>query len=667
MLNNINDLLAIDSEIEEVKSERSKLADQLKKAEQKTLKDSEKNALYRDITEKLQLCIDSEDVKKLRIEFGDLKIFDECEQKFNEIKLIEDKETELDDIKGQLDKLALKDVKDLSFYEIAIMYENLKSIEESHILIDNPTLTITLDAFDRKIVSTYAEHLLTDYNQQLFNTKWDTEYFSMSDSDAIDKINKTSSLLFKLTKLCFNQDSAKLWNFVAMANNFKVRFTYHFHNDASTINLYFKFLNDYLKNNLYKCISIFEDTSVGLTKQLIHEQFINHVLDPIREKINAMLLKNDIKTFIALISQIISTDKNLMSTFFYRGKGLISLVSDSSWEKWLEYEVLMSKKQYNTITKSAEELNNSAQNFCKLLRKVYDYLEPFYELDYPNLEGLKLKTCSKIFLQLFNDYLDFVMTCDALGENHSKENELQQTLIKLQSVAMVRDKIYELSQQFVFVELTNVVNEREDKRYITIFQDVLDDYERNIRDDLQNAIIHRVQKMMKDSLQGYFKVNTWVLTELPEDEKLTPTPEVISCISLLKRVISNLDSIGVSYSVTLKIKDEILNRIVNYFVESILKLNKFNQQGLKQFEIDYTTVRHALNLPDNFENAQDQLVFELLKLLSIKYNDSMQKYVDKTYIKTGDFSDIINEMSLNQLEESEIQDALYRILLNNIV
>lgn len=667
MLNNINDLLAIDSEIEEVKSERSKLAEQLKFAEQKSLKDSEKNALYKDIAEKVQMCIDVEDVKKLRVEYGDLKVFDECEQKFNEIKLIEDKENELDDLKTQLDQLVLKDVKDFSFYEIAIMFENLKTIQESNTLLDNPTLVITLDTFDKKIVSRYAEHISSDFNQQLFNTKWDTEYFSMSDSETIDKINATSSLLFKLTKLYFNEDNSKLWNFISISNNFKVRFTYHFHNDSSTINLYFKFLNDYLKSNLYKCISIFEDASIGLTKSLIHEQFINHVLDPIREKINIMLLKNDTKTFIALISQIISTDKNLVNSFFYRGKGLISLVSEDSWTKWLTYEVLISKKQFEAITKSPKELNNSASNFCKLLRKIYDYMEPFYELDYPNLERLKLKTCSQIFLQLISDYLDFVMTCDALEEKHTKEDELQQTLIKLQNVNTVYDKIYELSQQLIFVELTNIVNEIESKRYISIFQDVLDDYEKNIRDDLQNAIIHRVQKMVKDSLQGYFKVSTWVIMDLPEDENNRPTPEVISCISLLKRVIGNIDSVGVSYSIILSIKQEILNRIVNYFIESILKLNKFNKQGLVQFEIDYNNIRDTLNLPDNFENCQDLLLFELLRLLSIKYNEELQKYIDKSYIKTGKFSDIINEMSLEQVNDSEIQDALYRILLNNIV
>ncbi|KAG0665124.1 hypothetical protein C6P45_000481 [Maudiozyma exigua] len=667
MLSNIDDLLNIDSEIGIIDTERSALAVELNKAQQKILSDSEKTALYKNIAERIQECKQVSDIQQLRNEFGYLKVFDELEQSFNEKNLIDNKTKELEKLKHDVDKLSQENVQDLSFYDIAILHENLKDIADSNILIDNPLLTLTLDTFDKRIVSRYAEYVSIDYNQFLFNSKWDTQNFSLSDSETVEKLNKTSSLLYKSTKLYFNPQNVVMWNFLSLSNNFKIRFTYHFHNDSSTINLYFKFLNDYLKNNLYKCIAVFEDESIGLTKQIIHEEFITHILDPIRKKINSTLLQNDIKTFIALVSQIITTDKNIASQYFYRGKGLISLVSDESWNKWLQYEILASKKQYEAITSSQKELPHSAQNFCKLLKKVYDYLEPFYGLEYTELNKLKLKTCSQIFLQLSSEYLDYVMTTDSLDEKHTKMDELFQTMTKLEILHVVQTKIYEISQQFIFVELTKLVNESESKRYVSIFQDVLNSYRLNMEDDLQNSIIHRMQKLIKDSLQNYFKINTWINTETSSEESIAPTAEVVNCITLLKRVISNFDSIEIPYEINLNVKNQTVNRLTNYFIESILKLNKFNEQGLCQFETDFNTVIDALNLPDNFSNYQYNSFNEILTILRLKYNDNSQKFTDKNYIKNGEFSDLKQTLSIEYLEDSEIQDALYRILLNNII
>ncbi|SMN19224.1 similar to Saccharomyces cerevisiae YGL145W TIP20 Peripheral membrane protein required for fusion of COPI vesicles with the ER [Maudiozyma saulgeensis] len=667
MLSNVKDLLEIDTEIGVIDEERSNLAIQLSTAQQKILSDSEKISLYRDIADRIENCEDISEVQKLRAEFGNLKVFDELEVKFTERSLIENRISELERVKCELDELISKNVQDLSFYEIAILHGNLKEIADSNVLIESPLLTLTMDSFDKRIISRYAEYISIEYNQQLFNSKWDTEHFVLSDTDTVERLNKTSSLLFKLTQLYFNPESQVMWNFISISNNFKIRFTYHFHNDSSTINLYFKFLNDYLKNNLYKCISIFEDESIGLTKQLIHEEFINHILDPIREKINITLLQNDVKTFITLISQIISTDKNLASQYFYRGKGLISLVSEESWNKWLQFEITTSKKQFETITNSPKELIPSVQNFCKLLKKVYDYLEPFYGLNYDNLDKLKLKTCSQIFLHLSAEYLEYVMTTDSLDENHNKIDELFQTMTKLQILNVVYSKIYELSQQFIFIELTTLVNESESKRYVSVFQDVLNSYRDNMENDLQGSIIHRIQKLSKDALQNYFKINTWINTEPITDENITPTAEVVNCITMLKRVISNLDTLNIPQEISINIKNELLNRLVNYFVESILKLNKFNSQGLLQFETDFKAVKDTLNLPDGHNNYQSNTLKEILTILRLKYDSSAEKYIQKSYIKNGEFSKLKQEMNIQLLNDSEIQDALYRIQLNNIV
>jgi len=667
MLSNVKDLLEIDTEIGVIDEERSNLAVQLNTAQQKILSDSEKTSLYKSIAEQIKSCENVLDVQRLRNEFGNLKAFDELEVKFTEQNLIENKILELEHVKNELDELISKNVQDLSFYEIAILHGKLKEIADSNVLIESPLLTLTLDSFDKRMISRYAEYIAIDYNQQLFNSKWDTEHFVISDSETVERLNKTSSLLFKLTQLYFNAENRAMWNFISISNNFKIRFTYHFHNNSSTINLYFKFLNDYLNNNLYKCISIFEDKSIGLTKQLIHEEFINHILDPIREKINVSLLQNDVKTFITLISQIISTDKNLASQYFYHGKGLISLVSEESWNKWLQFEISTTKKQFETITNSPKELIPSVQNFCKLLKKVYDYLEPFYGLNNSKLDKLKLKTCSQIFLRLSTEYLEYVMTTDSLDESHNKIDELFQTMTKLQILHIAHTKIYELSQQFIFIELTSLVNESESRRYVSVFQDVLNSFRDNMENDLEGSIIHRIQKLSKDALQNYFKVNTWISTESTIDEHITPTAELINCITMLKRVVSNLDSLNIPFEISINIKNELLNRLVNYFIESILKLNKFNKQGLLQFEIDFKAVKDTLNLPGDIHNYQSDTLRELLTILRLKYDTLAEIYIQKGYIKNGDFSDLKKDMKINFLSDSDIQDALYRILLNNIV
>lgn len=666
MLNDIESLLNIDSEIQEIETKRANLAKQLSIAQQNILTDTKRTSLY-EIAKIAQEAKNIEDINRLRSQYGHLKVFDEMETQFKEELLVEEKLVELDNLKSELDSLSDKDIKELSIYNITILHGNLKEIFESYVLIDNPLLTLSLDRFDRNVVSRYAEHIATDFNQELLNSKWDMGSFAMSDSETIEKLKKTSSLLFKLTKLYFNGENLVLWNFMSIANNFKIRFTYHFHDITSAINLYFKFLSDYLKNNLYKCISIFEDESNGVSKQLIHEEFIDHVLIPIRERVNSTLLQNDIKTFIALISQIISTDKNLISEFQYRGKGLASLVSDQSWEKWLQYEVATARKQFDTITNSPKYLFNSAPNFNKLFKKLYEYLESFYELDYPSLKKFKLRTCSQIFLQLSSEYLDFVMTTDSLDEKHTKEEELFQTMMKLQNLNIAYNNIYELSQHFIFNELTEIVNQNESKRYVTIFQDILKAYQNDMEDDLQNSIIHRIQKLIKESLQNYFKVNNWILTETVNENQYTPTAEVVNCIGMLKRTVTNLDSLNIPYHLCLNIKNEILNRVVNYFIESILKLNKFNEQGLLQFKTDYDFVKDVLNIPENFGNCQDLVLYELIKLLCLKYDTDLEKYINKEFVKNGEFNDLKKDLSLKLLKDSEIQDALYRILLGNIV
>lgn len=433
------------------------------------------------------------------------------------------------------------------------------------------------------------------------------------------------------------------------------------------IEIYFKFLNDYLTENLYKCINIFHDEANGITEQKIHEEFINYVLQPIRDKVQSTLSQNDLKTLIILISQIIFTDKNLSTSFHYTGKGLVSLLPDESWDKWLTYEIEATTKQFETITQNPVDLSKSADDFNKILKKTYEYLEPFYQLEYEPLETYKLKTCSQIFMKLSSSYLDYVLTTDSLGEKRTKEKELYQTIIKLQCLNIVYRKIYELSENPVFIRLTNMVNEIEGSNYFSVFQNILNDYQTDMVDDIQNSIIHRVKKLIKESLQNYFKLKTWSNLENPSENMESASSELVNTINLLNRVINSVDSRDIPSPIILNIKNELLNIIVNYFVESILKLNKFNQQGLSQFNIDFCSLRDTLNLPTNIINAKESNLLELLKVLTIRYDQKGETFLSKTYINAGAFDDLRKRLSLQHLDDSDIQDALYRIVYGNII
>ncbi|MCG8711161.1 hypothetical protein JHU04_004562, partial [Brenneria sp. 4F2] len=90
------------------------------------------------------------------------------------------------------------------------------------------------------------------------------------------------------------------------------------------------------------------------------EQFVNYVLQPIRERINSTLYHNDQATLITLISQIISTDMELSKSFHYNGMGFASLVPPRVWDKWLKYEVQVAMGQLHKVVANPTNLAKSA-------------------------------------------------------------------------------------------------------------------------------------------------------------------------------------------------------------------------------------------------------------------------------------------------------------------
>ncbi|CAI1987689.1 hypothetical protein SEUBUCD646_0G01310 [Saccharomyces eubayanus] len=705
MLNDIEDLLNIDDKIEQVRNDRDQLASKLQGLKQSMAsKDTEVARLEVIAQDIIETGADVSGLERLQAKYGNLRILDELKNIVAQQTQLQASTDQLDAFDHQLDELAQQSLDQFTFDDVEALNSKLRDAfaaapqrdgsDFQSAIYDELKLKV-IDKYNDKILRNLATKWTETFDQELLEAQWDTSKFVSTSAISVKHLRETSSKLYKLSQLYLSVDGEEthddlnaplhlqstnsrnvvLWNFKSLANNFNVRFTYHFHTTSSKIETYFQFLNDYLTENLFKCINIFHDDTQGLTKPIIHEQFINYVLQPIRDKVKSTLFQNDLKTLIVLISQILATDKNLLTSFHYHGPGLVSLISDEIWEKWINYEVETANRQFINITKNPEDFSKSSLNFVKLINKIYDYLEPFYDLDFDLLVRYKLMTCSLIFMNLTSSYLDYILAVDSLNETRTKEQELYQTMAKLQHVNLVYKKIRSLSENFIFIQLADIVNTTESKKYNSLFQNVENDYEKVMNTDMQNSIVHRIQKLLKETLRNYFKIATWSTLEMPVDEydddnddgATVPSAELVNPINVLTRLINKLDSLDIPLPIFLKVKNELLNVIVNYFIESILKLNKFNLNGLNQFLHDFESLKNVLSLPPHAINHKSMSLHELIKILKIKYDRNNQQLLDPEYIKMGDFASLREIYSIKYLRDTEIQDALYRIIYGNII
>ncbi|OXB44440.1 hypothetical protein B1J92_E04972g [Nakaseomyces glabratus] len=670
MLNDINDLLDLEKHIDEIEQKRNTLANELETYRNGvvTRKIHEEQESIDLLAERILAATDNlEAIEQLKTEFGELRILKELETDIKNRNKKKETVDELQKLEPELNEVIESNDENTITDSIINLHDKISLICNDEIIHLDDYIQYFIFKFEDELVRPVISTKMNELQDKLLKSYWDNQKKNSLTTNQINDLRSKSSELFRLNKCLFNNTSEPLANMKAIANNFKVRFTYHFHNSTTDIETYFKFLKDYLHENLYQCISIFYDPSVGLSKAIIHQEFINNVLNPIREKIRSTLSTNDLKSAIFLISQILATDKILSKTFHYQGSGLASLISDDQWEKWINYEEEITKKQFSSITGNTEkELLQSANNFNELIKKTYVYLEPLLTLEYEPAQKFKLQCCSNIFLNLFSMYLEHTLAVDTLGEKRSKDEELQQTLIKLNNLCIVANKIIELQGMEPFVLLTDIVNRNEAKNYISVFQDILNDYEQNIQIDIQRSIVHRLQKLLKDTLRNYFKITGWS-TDYSQEELTTPSSEIIAAINLLTRIFIKIDTLQVPPSIVIQIKNDILNVLVLYFTESILKLNKFNKRGLLQFELDFNKLKDCLSLPyDNF-NFKERMLTEILHILRLKYDSAQSHFYEKQYIKQGLYDDLRAQNKIEVLKDTEIQDALYRIAYGNIV
>lgn len=671
VLSSFDDLLNVDTRIDEINLERNTLAVQLKAAHDKLEKTWNKSggsekSLIESIADDISTnAVSLSAVASLREKYGDLQVLLRLQDLYEDQERADRNLEKLQNLESEVNGLCELKLSGLTIDSLKQLHAELQDtkfgVEKSEFAQE------VYKQFEQKLVARKAQELMEKFNSSLLECRWDTPMFVPLSSQDMKSLRDQSATLYQLSHLyVIGENPPILWNFACIANNFSVRFTYHFHDTSFKIETYFKFLKDYLSENMHKCISIFHDDSSGLTKQLVHEQFVNYVLQPIRDRINTTLFQNDQATLITLISQIISTDRELSRSFHYHGAGLTSLVPSRIWDKWLNYEVYVAFTHLNKVISDPRNLAKSAADFIKLINKMYGYLESLYSLEGGQiLQKYKLLTCSQIFMQLLSSYLDYVLRADTTADK-LPEDQLYQSLIKLQNINMVSRKISELSLEYIFVHLTDIVNQRENKNYESILQNIQENYQRVIESGNQGSVVHRIQKLLKESLRNYFKAGNWCLQSSLVNGN-SPSSELVNSIKLMSRIIVKLDSLLVPLEVILDIKSQLLNVIVNYFIESILKLNKFNKDGLEQLNVDFQALKDSLRLPKTLRNSQVEVLTEIVKILYLKYDEGARMFIDTFYIKQMEYKKLRIHCDIKVLRDSEIQDALYRVAYGNIV
>lgn len=327
MLNDINDLFELEQRIQEIESKRGQLAQDLQQyRDQLNNKAKEQSQLDQLADHIVNSQDDLEAIRNLKLNYGELAILDELETK---LEAGVTKNAVVDGLKAlepRLDGL-ISSGDTASVDEVVGLYQDLNSAVNGVSPSTDDYIQYIFFKFEDDVVKKLIRAREETFNELLFKTYWDNQKKHTLTAEQREQLKSMSTELFRLSKCILMNHDNVLWNFKCIAHNFKVRFTYHFHNSTTNIETYFKFLNDYLQENLYHCITLFYDEDSGVTKPLIHEEFINHVLDPIRDKIRSTLSTNDLKTSILLISQVLATDKVLSKTFHYRGNGLaLSLI-----------------------------------------------------------------------------------------------------------------------------------------------------------------------------------------------------------------------------------------------------------------------------------------------------------------------------------------------------
>ncbi|SCU96937.1 LAFA_0G08900g1_1 [Lachancea sp. 'fantastica'] len=615
------------------------------------------------------------DVAQIRTRYGSLAILDQIDALFAQKAA---KTAELSALK-RLDEISsgIKAVATESKVEEAQLqqwHDNLDGLKNQ---VRNSDLEPVFQSFNQLLLE-QALPLREELKSRLLDSGWDLadkDINAVVSESSASSLKELSSRIYRLNKMWQpQQDSDEIWNFECIANNFRIKFVYHFVNESiqkpHSVEMYFKFLEKYLDLNLYKCVYLFRDPNVpNLDEAYVHQQFINHVLAPIREKVNTTLVNiansassDHLKTLVVLISQIFIIDNALVKKHFYDGLGLIAMIPEEVLTTWLSFEIDSSLNQFQKIIKTTN-VAKSGSDFAKLLENLYLYFEPFFNLEHGNLMEYKLRTTKTIFMDLTQKYRDILLNSkDETSGAISEQAQFEKTLWKTRNLQLIRATLESFADKLNFILLTEYLNAATSSSYDTIFDDILNLYE-NAISAAKESIIHRYKKLMNVAFRNYFKVSDWnQITSVPQQ----CSAELVSPLNLSNKLITMMETVDLTPDMLLDIKGEILNILIHYMVDYVINLNRFNKFGLDQLHLDFGMLKESLRFSQKCDpqSAEEGSFLETLKVLALKYevDDSCQHFLAKSFIDRRQFSDLRERLSIKYATDSELANALYRNL-----
>lgn len=294
-MNGIDDLLNINDRIKQVQNERNELASKLQNLKQSLASNDTEVALSEVIAQDIiEVGASVEGLEQLRAKYGDLQILNKLEKVAVQQTQMQAGVDKLDSFERQLDELAEQPPDQFTLDDVKALHSKLTSVFatvpqinniDSQYAAYNKLKSKVTGKYNDVIIQRLATSWSNTFDQKLLEAQWDTQKFASTSVGLVKCLRENSTKLYQLSLLYLpleeetqNGDSERplsrsnnnqepvLWNFKSLANNFNVRFTYHFHatSSSSKIETYFQFLNDYLTENLYKCINIFHDDCNGL-------------------------------------------------------------------------------------------------------------------------------------------------------------------------------------------------------------------------------------------------------------------------------------------------------------------------------------------------------------------------------------------------------------------
>ncbi|SCV04218.1 LANO_0G08878g1_1 [Lachancea nothofagi CBS 11611] len=674
MLESIEDLKRVKKLAEDVEHEREALAVQLEaKTNQNENVLDEFDQVNKRLSEAAQNIIatrSAADIATLRAKYGPLAVLDEIEALIVQREAKTAEKSALDRVQKTLGAMDAVPESGATDAQLELWNEELRAAEHQ---LSSQNLEPVCQRFN-ELLRQSAQPLIEALKSELLESNWDLPQKGHSQLPVVH-LRELSSRIYRLNSMLLPRlDLNEVWNFQCIANNFKIKFVYHFVNDSMqkphSVEMYFKFLEQYLDQNLFKCIGIFNDpTTTGLSQNFVHQQFINHILTPIREKVNNTLTKiansastANLNTLLLLLSQIFIIDNALLKKYFYDGLGLIAMIPARVLDTWLSFEIESSAAQFHKIAKSAN-LEKSGIDFSKLLKNLYAYFEPFFNVEYGKLMDYRLKITKAIFMELPNRYRDSLLKAKE-ETTVTDEGQFEQTLWKLQNLLVVRRLLEDFGNRLNFVELTDYLNSATSSSYETVFSEVINVYEEAII-IVRDSAIHRFKKMMNIALRNYFKVNDWAQMDTKPQQC---SAELVSPLGLSSKVMNTIEKFELTPDIMLTIRDEILNALIHYMIDYVVNLNKFSESGLEQLALDFTLLKKSLNFPysNTPQNAEEAVFLETFTVLKLKYktkeNNGLPPLISKKNIDSRDFSEIRKILRINYSTDSELANALYRLL-----